>query len=229
MTLRAMRSLILVVAVFLGGCRVDALTPVNLADIDKVATAKQSIEATARLLLTFSSGQWCEDLGASLVVVLKSSGLNMAAVSCAKDPESAEWHGELRMPVRIVSDENAGAASGELALLAVKADAGKPGALSIVAHLDGPRLNAARERLVSLAAARDSGDASTLDLTVIILIRNDLAKDAILAVNAMTTETDPQVVLPAGGARAVTLSKAGMEKLLQEQAVEFLSIEYTAN
>ncbi len=98
---RFMCWLVLSTAVLLGGCKVDAVVPVNLSDIDKVLAAKPPVEITARLLLTFTSRKWCEDMGASLVVTLQGAGLNMMPVGCAQDPDGMSWHGELRMPVRV--------------------------------------------------------------------------------------------------------------------------------
>lgn len=211
--------------VLLAGCQVDAIAPIKLSDIEKAVSTKQPSELTARLLLTFRSQDWCEDLGASLVVTLKSSGLDMAPVACAQDPDGTNWHGELRMPVRLaaVSDDEK---TGDLASIAVKPGEGVPASLSLLLRLDTPRLTAARERLLSLPAAQDNDDARVFGLSFTFMLRNDTAKPALLTLDAMTTESDAALAIPPGGTRTITLSQPGVDKLLHEQAIEAFSVRY---
>lgn len=211
--------------VLLSGCQVDALAPLKLSDIERSVTAKQSTGLTARLLLTFTSKTWCEDMGASLIVTLKGSGLDMSPVACAPDPDGTDWHGELRMPVRLASvseDEN----TGDLASIAVKPIASSPGSLSLVMRLDTTRLTAARKKLLSLPAAQETDDARIFGLSLTFMLKNDTAKPAFLAVGAMTTEMTGNLELPSGGTRSITLSQAGIDKLLHEQSLEAFSLRY---
>jgi len=220
------RVVVLACALLLAGCKVDAIAPVNISDIDRALSTKQPVDLTARLLLTFTSRKWCEDMGASLVVTLKSAGLDMTPVACAQDPAGTNWHGELRMPVRLKSTVGSGAtANGDLASLEVRPNGEKPDAYSIVAHLDVPRLEAARERLLALPAAQDTDDARIFDLSVTIMLRNDRAKPAILDGGAMTSEADAQIIeIPVDGVRTISLSNSGVNKLLSERSVVLFSI-----
>lgn len=215
------RAVALALAVFLAGCKVDAIAPVNISDIDKALNTKQPVEITARLLLTFTSRAWCEDMGASLVVTLKGSGLNMTPVACNQDPAGTNWHGELRMPLRLAFvPADAKETTGDLASLQVRTVQSDPARLSLVIGLDVPRLDAARERLVSLPAAQDKADARIMDLSAHIMLRNDRDETAILDVGPTTTESDASIEIPAGGARTVSLSRSGIDKLLSEGAAD---------
>ncbi|MFO0993096.1 MAG: hypothetical protein U1E67_14320 [Hyphomicrobiales bacterium] len=188
-------------------------------------SAKQPSELTARLLLTFTSKAWCEDMGASLVVTLKSSGLDMMPLACAQDPDGTNWHGELRMPVSLAAVFE-GEDTGDLASIVVKPVASSPGSLSVILRLDTPRLTAAREKLLSLPAAQDSDDARVFGLSFTFMLRNDTTKPALLSVDATTTESDATLAIPPGGTRSITLSQPGVDKLLHEQAIEAFSLRY---
>lgn len=206
------------------GCKVDAITTVNLSDINNAVTAREPVDLTTRLLLTFTSSTWCENMGASLVVSLNDAGLNMTPVACAQDPDGNAWRGELRMPIRLVSILSGRADETRLASLQAKPSSENPNILSLVAHLDVPRLNDARERLLRLPVARDSEEARVFDLTVTIMLRNDLAKTAVVQVDAMTSEAGALIEIPAGGVRTFSLSKQGLESLYREQSAEVLRV-----
>jgi hypothetical protein len=209
-------------SLLLAACRIDAIVPVKLSDIEKAETLKQPIEVTTRLLLTFTSRNWCEDMGASLVVSLKGSGLNMAPVSCIQDQGSTDWHGELRLPIQITSSRG-NAENGDLTSLVVKSGAENPKKLSVMAHLDAGRLKAAQERLLNLPAAQGNEDARIFDLSITFMIKNDLTSSATLNFDAAMAGIENALEVPAGGVRAVTVSQTGLEKLLKEQSAEIFS------
>ena len=222
----AIRLMAVAIAVLLAGCRVDAIVPVNLSDVRKAITSNEPAEVTVRLLLTFTSRAWCDDMGASLVMSLRGSGLNMMPVSCTQEQGSAKWHGELRMPIRLdpLPGEKAAEGDGAFASLAVKPDRDDGGALSVTAYLDAPRLKSAQASLLEFPAAQENADARIFDLSVTFMVKNDLAEVAALKFDAMTTEIDTALAMPAGAVRSITLSPLGVEKLLQEQSVQVFSM-----
>jgi len=220
------RAAVLACALVLAGCKVDAIAPVNIGDIDRALSTNQSVDLTARLLLTFTSRKWCEDMGASLVVTLKSSGLDMTPVACAQDPAGTNWHGELRMPLRIsLASGDAAGMSADLATLQVRSMQTAPDRVLLVLGLDAPRLAAARERVMRLPAAQGDADARIMELSVHIMLRNDRDETAILDVGPTTGETDARIQVPAGGTRTVSLSSSGIEMLLSEGAANLFLLD----
>jgi hypothetical protein len=214
--------------VLLAGCRVDAIAPVDLSTIHKAATTGEPIEVTARLLLTFTSPRWCEDLGAGLVTALGGAGLNMVPVSCGQEPVGTNWHGELRMPIRLdAAAHDKTLEGGDVAAsLSVVSGVENTDSVVLVARLDAQRLKSARERLLEIPAVQDNDDAQVFDLSISFLLKNDFAQTASLTVDAMTAEIDPKLAIPPGGVRTIALSPLGVAKLLEDRPIQVFAVKF---
>lgn len=60
------------------------------------------------------------------------------------------------------------------------------------------------------------------------MLKNDTAKPAFVTIDALGKETGSEIEIPSGGTRNITLSPAGVDKLLHEQAIEAFSLRYGA-
>jgi hypothetical protein len=213
--------------VLLTGCQIEALAPVSVSQIATVARGGAPATLVTTVLLTFTSGEWCRDMGASLVASLETPALNLEPIGCQEDPqEPGQWHGELRLRMKLsaVADlasnrDMKALLEGDLARIGVATDPSQPSTLTLAVLLDMPRLEAARARLLTFPALRDSPDAQQMDSGISLILKNDLAQSVTLISHGATTESQPALKMPTSSVRTITLSKDAMAKLADGQPV----------
>jgi hypothetical protein len=187
-----------------------------------MATSRNRTPATVatRVLLTFTSGEWCRDMGVSVIAALNSPALGLDPIGCQEDPKKqGSWHGELRLRTKLtVTDvglepDMAALLDGDLARIGIAADQNQPSTVSLAVFLDMPRLEAARARLLTFPALQGLADLQKMDLGISFILRNDLSQPATLIFDGSTTEPQPTLLMPAGSTRTVALSADAMTKL----------------
>jgi len=213
--------------VLLTGCQIEALAPVSVSQIAMVARGGAPATLITTVLLTFTSGEWCRDMGASLVAALEKPALNLEPIGCREDPQRpGQWHGELRQRMKLAAVADLGPTSnmatlldGDLARIGVATDPNQPSTLTLAVLLDMPRLEAARARLMTFPALRDSPDAQQMNSGISLILKNDSPQAVTLISDGATTEPQPALVMPTGAVRTITLSADAMAKLDNGQPV----------
>jgi hypothetical protein len=213
--------------VLLTGCQIEALVPVSISEIAATARGGTPTTVATRVLLTFTSGEWCRDMGASLIAALDSPTLSIDPIGCQEDPKSqGRWHGELRLRTTLAAVANLGPTSnmaplldGDLSRIGVAADPRQPSTMTFAVLLDMPRLEAAQARLQTFPALQGLPDIQKIDLTISVILKNDLSQPVTLISDGATTESQAAVAMPAGSVRTMSLSADGMAKLADGQPV----------
>jgi hypothetical protein len=211
--------------VLLTGCQIEALVPVSISELAATARGGAPKTVATRVLLTFTSGEWCRDMGASLIAVLNGPTLSLAPIGCLEDPKSqGSWHGELRLRTELAAVADLGPTSsmatlldGDLARIGIAADPKQPSTMALAVLLDMPRLEAARARLQTFPALQGLPDIQKIDLTISVILKNDLSQPVTLMSDGATTESQSPVAMPAGSVRTLTLSADAMAKLAKGQ------------
>jgi hypothetical protein len=222
-----MRGITIALVVLLTGCQIEALAPVSVSQIALVARGGGPATLVTTVLLTFTSGEWCRDMGASLVASLKSPTLNLDPIGCQEDPQQqGQWHGELRLRMQLAAVGDLGPnrdmkalLDGDLARIGVAPDAQQNSTLILAVLLDMPRLEAARARLQTFPALKETADVQKMDIGVSLIVKNDLPQSVTLMSAGATTEPHAALVMPAGSVRTIGLSADAMAKLAAGQPV----------
>jgi len=223
----SVRCISAALVVLLTGCQIEALAPVSVSQIATVARGGGPATLVSTVLLTFTSSEWCRDMGASLVAALEAPALNLEPIGCQEDSQKqGQWHGELRLRMKLgkVADleqmpNMAAMLDGDLARIGVATDPNQPSAVTLAVLLDMPRLEAARARLLTFPALQGSADVQKMDLTVSVFLRNDLSHPVSLISDGTTTESQAALAMPVGSIRTITLSADAMAKLVEGEPV----------
>jgi hypothetical protein len=213
--------------VFLTGCQIEALAPVSVSQIATVARGGAPATLVTTVLLTFTSGEWCRDMGASLVAALEKPALNLEPIGCQEDPQQpGQWHGEMRLRMKLAAvpslpskPDMKALLDGDLARIGVATDPNQPSTMTLAVLLDMPRLEAARARLLTFPALRESPDAQQMDTGISLILKNDIPQTVTLISDGATTEPQPALVMPRGAVRTITLSEDAMAKIVDGQPV----------